>query len=322
MNDQEMSEEPAVLFLDTNSLLHYPPITQVDWPAVRQSRFVRLVLCMQVVHELDSKKDDPRLGERAGRVIKEIDTILEQDGVVAEGVSLKVFSYEIRTADFADTLSPDSMDDRIVHSVKKYLECHPGSLVAVYSEDMGMRLRCKANGLAVLKPDPATRLPSPASEQDKKHKLVLAELHELKNQLPSVELVISKIGVSKPDKGPVVFDLPPVPADRNLDAEFDHYVRDSGLQPLTDLFMGGIVAPFSAEKEALKGYNASLEKHFKEYKEWLELRATVEFAKAHAFKFSIWLFNRLIFRQVQSHPSGPHSRSLTTISCRPWSIHV
>jgi hypothetical protein len=49
-----MPADEMVLFLDTNSLLHYPPIKSVGWKAVCGTKSVRLVLCMQVVHELDS----------------------------------------------------------------------------------------------------------------------------------------------------------------------------------------------------------------------------------------------------------------------------
>src|SRR4051812_31916427 len=112
-----MNTDELALFLDTNGLLHYPPVKQVDWRALGGCPTVRLVLCMQVIHELDEKKDDPRLGERARRTIKEIQSIRKAGGIVREGVTLEVFNYEVRVADFPVTLSYDSMDDRIVHSV-------------------------------------------------------------------------------------------------------------------------------------------------------------------------------------------------------------
>jgi hypothetical protein len=62
------------LFLDTKSLLHYPPIKDLDWKAVCGCATVRLVLCLQVIHELDEKQDDPRLGDtltEAGRKVAE-----------------------------------------------------------------------------------------------------------------------------------------------------------------------------------------------------------------------------------------------------------
>ncbi len=173
------------LFLDTNSLLHYPPIKDLDWKAVCGCASVRLVLCLQVIHELDEKKNDPRFGDRASRAIKEIKAIRSTGGSVRDGVTLEVFNYEIRAADFSTTLSYDSKDDRIVHSAKKYLEQNPGARVAVYTEDMGMSLRCEANGLAVVEPDPKQRLESPQDELAKKYRQAINELNSLKNRTPA-----------------------------------------------------------------------------------------------------------------------------------------
>jgi hypothetical protein len=188
------------LFLDTNSLLHFPPIKDVDWKTVCGCASVQLVLCLQVIHELDEKKDDPRLSDRANRAIKEIKAIRSAGGVVREGVTLVVFNHEIRAADFPTSLSLDSKDDRIVHSAKKYLEEHAGARVAVYTEDMGMTLRCEANSLPVVEPDPKRRLENPQDELTKKYRQAISELNTLKNRLPILTLEIASAG-QFPQKG-------------------------------------------------------------------------------------------------------------------------
>ncbi len=283
----------TVLFLDTCSLLHYPPIKDVDWKAVCGTKAVRLVLCMQVVHELDSKKDHPRLSNRAMRVIKEVDVILEADGAVDDGVTLEVFEYEIRNLDFPDTLSPDSKDDRIVHSAKKYLEKHADADASVYSEDMGMRLRCRANAVALLKPDAATRQPDPTSEEDRKYKIAISELHELKNRTPKVELVISKTGAIAPHKDELVFELPRPPTPRNTNAEFDEYVKNYNLWPMAkgDLARGGIIPSLPPQQDAVERYNADLRQHLDAIKDWLRFRSTWDIVNAHTVGFVLWLKN-------------------------------
>ena len=194
-------DDSTHLFLDTNTLLHYPPIKDVDWRAVCGCATVRLVLCLQVIHELDGKKDDPRLGNRASRAIKDIKAVRSAGGSLREGVTLVVFNYEIRAADFPATLSPDSKDDRIVHSVRKYLDEYPGVRAAVYTEDMGMSLRCEANGLAVVEPDPARRLENPQDEQTKKYRQAMSELNSLKNRLPAFSIRAVPAGTDPAEAG-------------------------------------------------------------------------------------------------------------------------
>lgn len=217
-------DEVMCLFLDTNSLLHYPLIGDVDWKAVCGCASMRLVLCMQVIHELDEKKDDPKLGDRASRTIKEIKAIRSAGGFVREGVTLEVFNYEIRATDFPASLSLDSKDDRIVHSVKKYLECHAGAQVAVYSEDMGMSLRCEAHGVPVVEPDSKRRLENPQAEHEKKYRLAITELNELnelKNRVPVLEVIACPVGCVAPIKKALELEVVGAIPGRDLEAEFE-----------------------------------------------------------------------------------------------------
>jgi hypothetical protein len=287
-----MPHDETTIILDTNSLLHYPPIKDTDWKAACDSQQVRLVLCLQVIHELDEKKTDPKLSERAARIIKEIRGILAAGGDVEEGVTLGVFNYELRAADFPDTLSPDSKDDRIVHSAKKFIEQNTPTRIAVYTEDLGMILRCEANGIEVVEPDSANRLESPQSEQDKKYRLAITELNELKNRVPVLELIASKEDADSPRKDLLKFELVGPPSARGVEAEYEQYKVQHGLVPMgrTEL-PGGATRLIPAGQDAIDSYNDKLERHLKAYREWLEHRALLEVIAAHSIKFSLWLTN-------------------------------
>ena len=76
-----MDDRHVHLFPDTNALLHYPQIKDVDWTSVAGATRVTLVICLQVVQELDDKKDDPRLRSRAERAIKEIRQLMGRQSV-------------------------------------------------------------------------------------------------------------------------------------------------------------------------------------------------------------------------------------------------
>ena len=151
----------VTVFPDTNVLLHYPPLSQIDWCSLTASEAVKLVICLQVIHELDEKKNDSHLSDRAARAIKEISGLSESGLPARADVTLEVFNREVRLVEFPDTLSPDSKDDRIVHLVKAYQQQHTDEKVAVVTEDYGMKLRCKAHGIALFEPDKSKRLPTP-----------------------------------------------------------------------------------------------------------------------------------------------------------------
>ena len=238
-----MAKAEISLFLDTNSLLHYPPIKSVDWKTVCDCEAVRLVLCLQVIRELDEKKDDSRLGDRASKAIKEIKAIRSSGGVVGDGVSLDVFNHEVKAADFPATLSYDSKDDRIVHSVKQYAEANPNATVAVYTEDMGMNLRCEAHGLTVIEPDTRSRLENPQSEHDKKYKLAITELNDLKNRVPVLELVICAAEARTPQKQRMVFSISPTLSARDVDTKFQEYQKARNLYPMKKTDIGAAQIP-------------------------------------------------------------------------------
>src|SRR5688572_6740645 len=98
-------------FIDTNALLHYPPIKEIDWCEVCSADAVTIVLCLPVIKELDRYKADGRLGERAAKRIREI--LHHQGRTIRPGVSIHIYNVPLRSSEFPDTLSPDEPDDRI-----------------------------------------------------------------------------------------------------------------------------------------------------------------------------------------------------------------
>jgi hypothetical protein len=288
-----MQTNELTLFLDTNSLLHYPPIRDVDWTGACGCSAVRLILCLQVIHELDEKKDDSRLGDRASRTIKEVKVIRSAGGAVREGVTLEVFNYEVRATDFPESLSFDSKDDRIVLSVKKFLEKNPAARVAIYTEDMGMSLRCEANGIAVVEPDTAKRLENPQAEHERKYRLAITELNELKNRAPVLELVVSAGEATEPRKDRLDFEITPPQTELDLEAELQAYQRHNNLFPMQkqDIASGVPFPRLPHDHDAVERFNGELEKHLNEYREWLKIRQILGNIKAHRIDLSVWITN-------------------------------
>lgn len=185
-----MKHKELVVFPDTNCLLHYPCIQEIDWRLLCDAEVVRLILSRQVIAELDQKKSHPTLRDRADRIIKEIRGLRKKGGQVRDHVTIEVYSKDISVSDYPPDLNHDSQDDRIVCHVLAFAkECDPVP-VAVVTEDLGMELRCETFNVVVIEPGRESRLPNPTTELDKKYTKAVQELQSLQNMLPRIEIAI------------------------------------------------------------------------------------------------------------------------------------
>ena len=293
------------VFPDTNVFLHYPPLSNLDWRSLCNSDSVHLVICLEVIHELDSKKNDTRLASRAERAIKEIREALRANVAIRDAVTLSIFNHELRHSDFPESLSPDSSDDKIVHLVKVYRELHLGCEVAIATEDLGMELRCEASGIPVVRMDLATRLENPQDELSKKYKQSMQELASLKNRMPKL-----RVGITHHDEC-IISDRPEEfivndlwrPAD--IDAEVDKQRRQHPKRARQNSLPEEVTAPrslmeISHAQFLLAGlisddewtdYDQELDDYFEKYRKYIEKRNVVESAKARCVTFSLVLQN-------------------------------
>lgn len=181
-----------VLFLDTNVLLHYPALSSVDWLKVAGLDAIKLHLCITVIHELDDKKSDPLLRQRAESVIDQIEEVLKRDGLVRPGVTLETSAQELPRADPGSGFSEASSDDQILRHAIAYKALNPDASVTVVTEDLGMRLKCEARQMPNLRLDRVLRLETPADAQTKEFRKVRDELTKLKAAMPDVTVLVSR----------------------------------------------------------------------------------------------------------------------------------
>ena len=177
-------------FIDTNALLHYPPLKDLDWPKICNAEKVILMLCLPVLKELDKYKSDPRLGDRAKKRIREIETHTEAASEARPGVKVAVCNLPLRSSDFPNTLSFEIFDDQIVHYALKHHE-QTGDEVAIITEDLGMRVRCRAHAVRPITPPENQRLPNELSEEVRKLKEAERRLADLQNRLPKLVVTLS-----------------------------------------------------------------------------------------------------------------------------------
>ena len=168
------TRDSITLFPDTNIFLHYQSIKEVKWCSLLNVSSVKIVVCLEVIKELDDKKTHPLLNDRAK---KSIDLLrVNRNTQIADNVHLSIFTEPFTKDDITDFHILQSSDDRIIQYVKKYFTIHPDETVAVLGHDYGMELRCEAENIRFINTNGIERLPDPKDAYIK-------ENHELRNKL-------------------------------------------------------------------------------------------------------------------------------------------
>jgi hypothetical protein len=296
--DQEitMSEAQRIdhitVSLDSNILIHFKPLRDIDWLSICQAKQVTLLICFQVIKELDDKKSDPRLSERAKRAIKEIGDLRGTE--FRPGVRLEVFNKALRAEEFPADMSFDCYDDRIIRSVELYVANHPeDTAVGILTEDYGMVLRCEAHSVRVYRLPADHRLESPQDEQTRKLRQAQAELAAMKNRLPDISLIVTRKGcaVSEDDCA----ELLPLPHPELFNVE-ERLQEEKRIHPKMEVptqvssRLGNL--GFEPTPEEVRRYNDELdlyfesyEAHLHQYNQWLVKRGVT-------YEFDLYLSNR------------------------------
>ncbi len=186
-----MDHAELIVFLDTNSLLHYPCIKDIDWRSLCKADVVRLMLSRQVLKELDEKKSHPTLRDRAIRTIKEIDELIENGGKIRDKVSIEPYMKEIPASDYPQDLDPKAQDDKIICQAMTCAEENAPVKVVIVSEDINMKIRSKMFKLGVIVPAQKSRMENPTTEIERERNKAVKELNELKNKKSDIRIKIS-----------------------------------------------------------------------------------------------------------------------------------
>ena len=142
--------QPKIFVLDTNVILH-------DHKAIRHFQDNNLVIPIAVVEELDKfKKGNDSLAFNARGFMRDIDRITEGKSFGKDGLPIgprlgriKVEPNHPFSGDYADMFKDDIKDHRILATAMWVRDHNPGTLVALVTKDVNLRLKAKAAGMAV-----------------------------------------------------------------------------------------------------------------------------------------------------------------------------
>jgi hypothetical protein len=210
-----MTEPLTLLFVDSNVLLHYRGLGEIDWRALAaahgiEPQVLRVVVAAVIVREIDEQK----FANKSGKIRKRAQRLsleLEQAALAAEagtpqkvrgGVPLIVQVRDSRSAFDTHDLRPRVADDELLAAMLG----HQPTATVLVSADAGARMGARRYGLRAIAPDESDRLPG---EEDELSKLQ-RELATLKNKEPKLRLRFSK-STSESGNDVLVVSIPDAP---------------------------------------------------------------------------------------------------------------
>lgn len=187
----------AECFIDTNILIHFKSLHEIDWLALTGASEVVLSIPRKVIGELDDHKDmgaTARLRKRALDAQRDLREWAKKAGGIRPGVTVRLIASEPRIADWhALDLDEKVPDDRIIAAA---LRQGLGDEYEVFfvTSDFGPELKCQQHGIKVLTLPDDHRLPPLMGEDDKKIAELTSRLAILDRKEPKLRLELEGEG--------------------------------------------------------------------------------------------------------------------------------
>ncbi|KQN07111.1 hypothetical protein ASE85_18725 [Sphingobium sp. Leaf26] len=178
------------ILIDTNQVLHFKRLDQIDWCEMTQSEHCTLVITPILLRELEQKKIFSPSSALKARADGMIDFLVEKmalpDPVVVRPHVVLVFSEHEPRIDFAaHHLVREVNDD---HYIAAAIERHGISGVSIFiaSNDGGMAMKLRSRPISVLRLPDALRLPAEIDAEQKELRDAKRELARLKSRQPKL----------------------------------------------------------------------------------------------------------------------------------------
>jgi hypothetical protein len=183
-------------FLDTNVLLEFQTLDEVDWPAVLGAEEVCLVIAPVVLRELNNHKDaggKDRLAQRARMILSKLSPWIES--ALAHGAPVEVRAnvtlWMIPQEPILEwtTLGLDAsvLDDRLIASILLFTaEKEQSERIVVASHDLLVRAKAMSHSIHVLNPEGHIQLLNNESPERAELARLRAEIEQLKNRIPKL----------------------------------------------------------------------------------------------------------------------------------------
>ncbi|WP_069130088.1 PIN domain-containing protein [Rhodohalobacter halophilus] len=180
------------IFLDTNVLIHYLPIDEIDWEVFFGKEELCFSIPYTVVQELDNHKysDKSFLQKRSRKILSSLRKLENGRGAFSDKINVEILIEEHSESIYKpNNLDKTQPDERIIASILNYQKDNPEKDIFLVTGDFSMGLKAKKLGINVKQLNDEYLLPSSESEEQIELKKLRKENLRLKKLFPDVDLL-------------------------------------------------------------------------------------------------------------------------------------
>ena len=278
------------LFIDTNILLHFRPISEIPWNTLVQGSRIELIITQGIIRDLDKHKNtnsSMKIRARARRALNEIEAwAANATGFEVQPNLVVKIHAGIPTIDFTEyNLDRNWSDDYLLATIKSFPRASSEDLVWIVSDDTGIRIKAKQLGIDPLVLDDAYRLPQekdPLKVENERLKREVLKLSTPFRPDLKIEFLDSKDFVR--------FQLPAVPNEQEVEHELSAKleVLKKKYGPRTEDTLARLHLTLEVpSKQEIEKYNTALPKYYSAYEQYLRQISLNEIRRLLTFKFTL-----------------------------------
>ena len=285
------------LIVDTNVLLHYQPIDQIDWSNISGCKNPIIYVPFVVIEELDKHKDQHRLAkmrERARKTLALINKVIGDkfSGDLRSDVQLIVESETPKVDWDVLNLEENKPDHRVIASA--FSKNSDSNQVAVVHRDYTIKLTLRRLKLQSLELPAELLLEDAVDELDSEIKALRLENERLKSQLPKLCLESGeKSNRGLIMVGPELHPYLPTELENILQNIREEYPlmeiensRDGNISRSMAVSLG-----LEITNKQRKYYNDALYAFYEECRNWLVKAKDIEIQRSLFRPLDLWVFN-------------------------------
>lgn len=287
--------QASYLFLDTNILLHFRPITEIPWHEIVPGDLIELIITQGVIRDLDKHKStnhSEKIRSRARGLLKEIEEwSKESDGFeIRPKVKVRI-RCELPTIDLSEANLDQSWSDDYLLALIKSFQLGPGKpSVWIVSDDTGIRIKAQLLAIDSLSLNEAYRLPSEVDPIALENERLKQQVLKLSVQsVPNLAIEFSN------GKDFIRFPIPTVPNQQELERDISEKMEalKEKHQPCPeDQFLGVALGLAAPSKQEIEQYNAALPKYISAYENYLRKSASIGIRRSLTYEFALQLRNK------------------------------
>lgn len=180
------------IFIDTNIVMHYKPVTEIDWLALTKSTECTIVLAPVVQDELEVKKrGHSKTAQRVQAFIKMIAARYKKDNKILENVSFEI-PWKKPNKAFVESqdLVFEENDQKLLASMIDFKTSIDSTDDIMYcTSDVFASFRAEQRNIQTLSLPERYKVTTDLSDEEKEIQKLRRENEQLKNQIPEIFLV-------------------------------------------------------------------------------------------------------------------------------------